>query len=56
MERLRIGEPLEGQLLPYYRSDESTQAGITVDHERGMLDPMRQAREGVLVPHHDKYT
>ena len=55
IERLRAGEPLDGQLLPYYRGDEDNAAGVNVDRERGMLDPLRHAREGVLVPHHDKY-
>ncbi len=53
---LRAGEALQGQLLPYYRGDEDNAAGINVDRERGMLDPIRQEREGVVVPHHDKYT
>lgn len=56
MQLLRDGKPLQGQLLPYYRGNEDNAAGVNVDRERGMLDPIRQEREGVVVPHHNKYT
>jgi phosphatidylserine/phosphatidylglycerophosphate/cardiolipin synthase-like enzyme len=56
LERLRRGEPLVGQLLPYLRHEEGSLRGLFVDHERGLLDPLRSEREGVYVGHPGRYT
>ncbi len=56
LERLRSGEPLVGHLLPYLRAGVGQALGLTVDHERGLLDPLRGVREGVHVRHPHRYT
>lgn len=56
LERLREGEALAGQLLPYMCFGEGAEYGLVVDKERGLLNPLRAAREGVRVRHHGKYT
>jgi len=56
LERVRNGERLVGQILPYLPCHEGAAAGLTVDHERGLLDPLRQVREGVYVRHPRRYT
>ncbi|WIG59914.1 MAG: Cardiolipin synthetase [Ktedonobacterales bacterium] len=55
LTRLRAGEALAGQLLPYLRAEEGEANGVVVDKERGLLNPLRAAREGVRVRHHGKY-
>jgi phosphatidylserine/phosphatidylglycerophosphate/cardiolipin synthase-like enzyme len=55
LTRLRSGQPLAGQLLPYLRSDEGSELGLQVDRERGLLDPLRAEREGVQVGHSGRY-
>jgi|GEM_PF-315540 len=56
LERLRRGEPLRGQLLPYLRHEEGASLGLNIDHECGLLDPLRQEREGVQIRHPARYT
>jgi phosphatidylserine/phosphatidylglycerophosphate/cardiolipin synthase-like enzyme len=56
LDRLRRGEPLVGQLLPYLRHDDGAACGLDVEKERGLLDPMRKAREGIEVVHIGRYT
>lgn len=56
LERLRRGEPLIGQLLPYLRADEGPDQGLAVDRECGLLDPLRKEREGVHIRHAQRYT
>lgn len=52
---LRAGEPLTGHLLPYLRAAEGAALGLNVERHRGLLDPLRQVREGVAVPHYGRY-
>jgi len=56
LERVRQGEALVGQLLPYLCHEESAALGLNVDRERGLLDPLRREREGVHVRHPRRYT
>jgi hypothetical protein len=56
LDRLCNGEPLVGQILPYLRAGEGADRGLRVDRERGLLDPMREQREGVRVSHPRRYT
>jgi phosphatidylserine/phosphatidylglycerophosphate/cardiolipin synthase-like enzyme len=56
LERLRQGQPLVGQLLPYLPHGESAALGLAVDREQGLLDPLRATREGVNVRHPNRYT
>jgi phosphatidylserine/phosphatidylglycerophosphate/cardiolipin synthase-like enzyme len=55
LERLRQGQALVGQLLPYLHHAEGKALGLAVDRRRGLLDPMRGVREGVRVRHHNRY-
>ncbi|MGH2515990.1 MAG: phospholipase D-like domain-containing protein, partial [Ktedonobacterales bacterium] len=55
LDRLCRGEPLAGQLFPYLTRDEGHDRGLTVDPKCGLLDPMRQSREGIRIPHLNKY-
>lgn len=55
LERLVRGERLVGNVLPYLRHGEGGALGLSVDKERGLLDPLREVREGVTVPHPGKY-
>jgi phosphatidylserine/phosphatidylglycerophosphate/cardiolipin synthase-like enzyme len=55
LERLRQGQPLIGQVLPYLRHEEASAVGLAVDRERGLLDPLRSTREGVKVRHPKRY-
>jgi hypothetical protein len=52
---LRDGEPLTGHLLPYLRAADGPAYGLTVERHRGLLDPLREVREGVVVPHDNRY-
>ncbi|HEU4785012.1 MAG TPA: phospholipase D family protein [Ktedonobacterales bacterium] len=52
---LREGEPLTGHLLPYLRAAEGAAFGLNVERHRGLLDPLREVREGVAVPHYGRY-
>jgi hypothetical protein len=52
---LRSGEPLTGHLLPYLRAAEGAAYGLHVERHRGLLDPLREVREGVVVPHDGRY-
>jgi phosphatidylserine/phosphatidylglycerophosphate/cardiolipin synthase-like enzyme len=56
LERLRRGEPLVGQLLPYLRPGEGQSLGLPVHREYGLLDPLRQEREHIRVKHPGRYT
>jgi phosphatidylserine/phosphatidylglycerophosphate/cardiolipin synthase-like enzyme len=55
LERLRRGEELIGQMLPYLRYSDAVERGLPVDRERGLLDPMRLVRENVDVGHINRY-
>jgi phosphatidylserine/phosphatidylglycerophosphate/cardiolipin synthase-like enzyme len=55
LERLRRGEELVGQILPYLRAIDGPGRGLAVDHERGLLDPLRLTREQVAVRHINRY-
>jgi phosphatidylserine/phosphatidylglycerophosphate/cardiolipin synthase-like enzyme len=55
LERLRRGEELIGQVLPYLRHIEGVERGLPVDRERGLLDPMRLSREQVDIRHINRY-
>jgi phosphatidylserine/phosphatidylglycerophosphate/cardiolipin synthase-like enzyme len=55
LRRLRQGEALSGYLLPYLRASEGPAYGLRVDRRRGLLDPLREVREGVAVPHYNRY-
>jgi hypothetical protein len=55
LERLRRGEELIGQVLPYLRHVEGVERGLAVDRERGLLDPMRLSREQVDIRHINRY-
>ena len=55
LERLRQGEALSGYLLPYLRASDGPAYGLHVDKHRGLLDPLREVREGVVVPHYNRY-
>ncbi|HLZ22104.1 MAG TPA: phospholipase D-like domain-containing protein [Ktedonobacterales bacterium] len=55
LDRLCGGERLVGQLLPYLTRDEGHDRELTVDAKRGLLDPLRQTREGVHIRHVGKY-
>jgi phosphatidylserine/phosphatidylglycerophosphate/cardiolipin synthase-like enzyme len=52
---LREGEPLTGHLLPYLRAADGPAYGLNVERHRGLLDPLREVREGVTVPHYNRY-
>ncbi len=52
---LRAGEPLTGHLLPYLRAAEGPVYGLNIERHRGLLDPLREVREGVVVPHYNRY-
>src|SRR5690348_12459158 len=52
---LHAGEPLTGHLLPYLRAAEGPAFGLNVERHRGLLDPLREIREGVVVPHYGRY-
>ena len=56
LERLKGGEPLQGQLLPYLTCADGERHGLTVNRELGYLDPLRAMRYGVIAPHPGKYT
>jgi hypothetical protein len=56
LERLRRGQPLEGHLFPYLLGEEAQKFGLTLDRYRGLLDPLRSAREGVPLRHLQRYT
>jgi phosphatidylserine/phosphatidylglycerophosphate/cardiolipin synthase-like enzyme len=56
LERLRRGEVLEGQLLPYLRYTESKARNLKISRAKGFLDPMRGVREGVKTRHPRRYT
>ncbi len=56
LDHLRRGEPFVGQVLPYLTHAEGVRLGFDVEKERGLLDPLRQVREGVHVPHTGRYT
>jgi phosphatidylserine/phosphatidylglycerophosphate/cardiolipin synthase-like enzyme len=56
LERLRQDQPLVGQILPYVSHEEGAALGLTVDRERGLLDPLRATREGVTIRHPNRYT
>ncbi len=55
LSHLRNGEPLSGHLLPYLRAADGPEYGLTVERHRGLLDPLREVREGVVVPHYNRY-
>jgi hypothetical protein len=55
LQHLRQGEPLSGQLLPYLRAADGAAYGLRVEKHRGLLDPLRQVREGIVVPHYNRY-
>ena len=55
LERLRHGEALSGYLLPYLRASDGPAYGLHVERHRGLLDPLREVREGVAVPHYNRY-
>jgi phosphatidylserine/phosphatidylglycerophosphate/cardiolipin synthase-like enzyme len=55
LDRVRRGERLQGQLLPYLRPEDGAKVGLVVERERGLLDPMRKAREGVEIAHPRRY-
>jgi len=56
IERLKRGEPLQGQLLPYLTCPDGERYGLPVSREMGYLDPLRALRYGVIAPHPRKYT
>ncbi|MGE5335687.1 MAG: phospholipase D-like domain-containing protein [Nitrososphaerota archaeon] len=55
LQRLHQGEPLSGYLLPYLRASEGPEHDLRVERYRGLLDPLREVREGVVVPHYNRY-
>lgn len=55
LRHLRRGEALAGHLLPYLRADDGPAYGLHVERHRGLLDPMREVREGIVVPHLNRY-
>lgn len=55
LQRLHQGEPLSGYLLPYLQAGEDTAQGLRVERHRGLLDPLRAVREGIVVPHYNRY-
>ena len=55
LERLRHGEALSGYLLPYLRASDGPRYGLQVERHRGLLDPLREVREGVVIPHYNRY-
>lgn len=55
LQRLRQGELLAGHLLPYLRAAEGSALGLQIERHRGLLDPLREVREGVVVPHVNRY-
>jgi phosphatidylserine/phosphatidylglycerophosphate/cardiolipin synthase-like enzyme len=55
LRHLRQGEPLSGHLLPYLRAADGPAYGLHVERHRGLLDPLREVREGVVVPHYNHY-
>lgn len=55
LRRLRQGEPLAGHLLPYLRSSESATSELHIERHRGLLDPLREIHEGIVVPHYNRY-
>lgn len=55
LERLRLGEALSGYLLPYLRASDGPAYGLHVERHRGLLDPLREVREGVVVTHYNRY-
>jgi hypothetical protein len=52
---LRAGEPLTGHLLPYLRAAEGPAFGLNVERHRGLLDPLREVREDIVVPYYNRY-
>jgi hypothetical protein len=56
LARLKRGEPLQGQLLPYLTDGDGERHGLAVNRELGYLDPLRAVRYGVIAPHPGKYT
>lgn len=56
LRRLRNGEPLVGNLLPYLLDGEGERYGLPVNHEQGCLDPRQSSIDGILVSHPGKYT
>lgn len=56
VERLRRGDPLVGQLLPYLTHEDGVKRGLPVDHECGILDPLREKNEGITIRHANRYT
>ncbi|HEX6540360.1 MAG TPA: phospholipase D family protein [Ktedonobacterales bacterium] len=55
LRRLRQGEPLVGHLLPYLLASDGPAHGLQVERYRGLLDPLREVREGITVPHQNRY-
>jgi hypothetical protein len=55
LSHLCAGEPLTSHLLPYLRAAEGPAYGLHVERHRGLLDPLREVREGVAVPHYGRY-
>lgn len=55
LRHLRQGEPLVGHLLPYLRSSEDATSGLRIERHRGLLDPLREINEGIVVPHYNRY-
>jgi phosphatidylserine/phosphatidylglycerophosphate/cardiolipin synthase-like enzyme len=53
--RLRNGQPLSGHLLPYLRAADGPKCGLHVERHRGLLDPLREVCEGIVVPHYNRY-
>jgi hypothetical protein len=56
LARMKRGEPLVGQLLPYLDHTEDRKYDLTIDRECGYLDPRRAEREDVTVSHPNRYT
>ncbi|HEY7781487.1 MAG TPA: phospholipase D family protein [Ktedonobacterales bacterium] len=55
LARMKRGEPLVGQLLPYLDHTEDSTYGLDIDRDCGYLDPRRAERENVSVAHPDRY-
>jgi phospholipase D-like protein len=55
LRHVRQGEPLVGHLLPYLRSSEDATSGLRIERHRGLLDPLREIHEGIVVPHYNRY-
>lgn len=55
LERLCREQALVGQLLPYLCYGEGEAHGVQVNHECGLLDPLRGQREGVTIRHPKRY-